>query len=73
MEHPQLQTPDLVLNVFVVFLELAVVDNLTHQLLQLFILDSLGVLGILLLSVNTHLVAAWCRPLLALLVMHFRC
>ena len=71
--HPQLQAPDLVLNVLVVLLELTIVDNLTHQMLKLFILDSLGVLSILLLSVTTHLLAAWRRPLLVLLVMHFSC
>ena len=44
LEHSQFEAPDLVFNIPVVFLELPILDNLSHQLLKLIILDLLIIL-----------------------------
>ena len=46
LHHPELQAPDLVFNVFVILLGLAILDDLCHQRLQFGIFDSLRVLKV---------------------------
>ena len=65
LHHSQFQTPDLVLNVLVVFLSLAVLDHLGHEGLQLSILNGLSVLhlalGNLVMWITTCLVIVVCH------------
>lgn len=66
LKHTQFQTSDLVLNVLVVFLKLAIMDDLTHKLLQFIVI---GAVVMLLLRMEPGHLAL--TLLLLLLTIHF--